>query len=155
MYLDTKLNFQEHLNNVLSTLNKTIGLLRKLQGIQSIYDYGDIIYEQTYNDSFHQKMESIQYNAPLAITSAIRSTSREKLDQELGLESLRKRRWYRKLCYFLKIFKGQSREYLCRILSSVSRAYHTRTNDKILLFSGKHNFFRNSFSYQLSLNGIT
>ena len=100
-------------------------------------------------------MESIQYNAALAITSAIRSTSREKLYQEQGLESLRKRRWYRKLCYFLKIFKGQSREYLCRILSSVSRAYHTRTNDKILLFSGKHNFFRNSFSYQLSLNGIT
>ena len=31
MYLDTKLNFQEHLNNVLSKVNKTIGLLRKLQ----------------------------------------------------------------------------------------------------------------------------
>ena len=31
MYLDTKLNFQEHLNNVLSKANKTIGLLRKLQ----------------------------------------------------------------------------------------------------------------------------
>ena len=30
MYLDTKLNFQEHLNNVLSKVNKTIGLLRKL-----------------------------------------------------------------------------------------------------------------------------
>ena len=31
MYLDTKLNFREHLNNVLSEENKTIGLLRKLQ----------------------------------------------------------------------------------------------------------------------------
>ena len=31
MYLDTKLNFQEHLNNVLSKVNKTIGLLCKLQ----------------------------------------------------------------------------------------------------------------------------
>ena len=29
--LDTKLNFQEHLNNGLSKVNKTIGLLRKLQ----------------------------------------------------------------------------------------------------------------------------
>ena len=35
-------------------------------------------------------MESVQYNAALAITGAIRSTSREKLYQELGLESLRK-----------------------------------------------------------------
>ena len=31
MHLDTKLNFQEHLNNVLSKVNKTIELLRKLQ----------------------------------------------------------------------------------------------------------------------------
>ena len=90
-------------------------------------------------------MESIQCNAALAITGAIRGTSREKLNQELGLESLRKRRWYRKLCYFLKIFNGQSPEYLFRLLSSVSKAYNIRTNDKIPLFSGKHNFFINSF----------
>ena len=35
-------------------------------------------------------MESIQCNAALAITDAIRGTSREKLYQELGLESHRK-----------------------------------------------------------------
>ena len=50
-------------------------------------------------------MELIQYNTALAITGAIRSTSREKLYQELGLESLRKRRWYRKLCSFFQISK--------------------------------------------------
>ena len=33
MILDTKLNFQEHLKNVLNKVNKTIGLLRKLQNI--------------------------------------------------------------------------------------------------------------------------
>ena len=74
MYLDTKLNFQEHLNNVLSKVNKTIGLLRKLeafltrQSLVTVYeafirlhlDYGDIIYDQTYNESFHQKIESVQ-----------------------------------------------------------------------------------------------
>ena len=113
MYLDTKLNFQEPLNNVLSKVNKTIGLLRKLQAflpcqsLVTVYkafirphlDYWDIIYDQTYNESFHHKMESIQCNAALAITGAIRGTSIEKLYQELGLESLRKRRWYRKLCH--------------------------------------------------------
>ena len=31
IYLDTKLNFQEHLNHVLSKVNKTIGLLRKFE----------------------------------------------------------------------------------------------------------------------------
>ena len=85
-------------------------------------------------------MESIQSNAALAITSAITCTSREKLYQELRLESLRKRRWYRKLCYFFKISKGQSPDYLFRILLSVSGADKTRTNSNIPHFSAKHNF---------------
>ena len=130
MYPDTKLNSREHLNNVLIKVNKTIGLLWKLQAflprqsLVTVYkafirphlDYGDIIYNQTYNYSFDQKMESIQYNAAIATTGAIRGTPTEKLYQKLGLESLRKRRRYRKLCNFFKIFKGQSPEYLFRIL---------------------------------------
>ena len=159
MCLESRLNFQEYLNDVLSKVNKPIGILRKLQAflrrqsLVTVYkalirphlDYGDIIYDQSYNDSFHQKMESIQYNDATAITGAIRSTSREKLYQELGLESLRKRRWYRKLCYFFKIFKGQSPVYLFKIVPCASKSCNTRTNNNILLFSVKHNFFRNCF----------
>ena len=87
---------------ILNKVNKTIGLLRELQNILprsallTIYksfvrphlDYGDIIYDQAYNTSFHQKLEPLQYNACLAITGAIRGTSREKLYEELGLASL-------------------------------------------------------------------
>ena len=36
MILDTKLNVQEHLNEKLSKVSKTIGLLRKLQKILTI-----------------------------------------------------------------------------------------------------------------------
>ena len=85
-------------------------------------------------------MEPVQYNAALAITDSIRGTSRERLYQELGLASLCKRRWYRELCYFFNIFKGQFPENLFRILPSVSKAYNTRANDKIPLFSAKHIF---------------
>ena len=42
-------------------------------------DYGDVIYDQHYNIFFHQKLESIQYNAALGITGAIWGSSREKL----------------------------------------------------------------------------
>ena len=51
-------------------------------------DYGDALYDQAFNNSFHVKIESIQYNTCLAITEAIRGTSREKIYKELGLESL-------------------------------------------------------------------
>ena len=70
-------------------------------------DYGDIFYDQTYSMSFHQKPESIQFNACVAITGAIRGTSKEKLYQELGLESLQLRRWYRKLGMFTKSLKAK------------------------------------------------
>ena len=47
-----------------------------------------VIYDQTFNMSLQQKMETIQHNAALAITGAIRGSSREELYQELGLETL-------------------------------------------------------------------
>ena len=40
----------------------------------------------------YQKLERIQCNFCLALTGAIRSTSKEKLYQKLGLESLGNRR---------------------------------------------------------------
>ena len=73
-------------------LNKTVALLRKFQNILprsallTIYkcfgrnhvDYGDIIYDQAFNNSFPPKIESLQYNAGLATTGAARGMSKEK-----------------------------------------------------------------------------
>ena len=52
-------------------------------------DYGDFIYDQPNNGSFCSKIESVQYNAALAIAGTIRGTSQTKLYRELGLESLK------------------------------------------------------------------
>ena len=79
-------------------------------------DYGDIIYDQAHIALLYQKLESLQYNACLAITGAIRGSSREKLYQELGFESLQQRRWNRKLCNFCKVFKNESPRYLLNII---------------------------------------
>ena len=100
--LDMKLNFSEHIKSITNKNSKSTGLLRKFQQIlprsslltiyetfiRSRLDYA-IIYDQAYNSTFHDELESIQYNACLAITGAIRGTSTEKICQELGLESLK------------------------------------------------------------------
>ena len=157
MFLDSKLDFKEHKQNVLNKISKTIRLLRKLQKIlprpplMTIYksviiphlDYGDIIYDEAYNVSFHQKIKSIQCNAAIAITGAIRGTSREKLYHELGFESPLSRRWYRKVCCFYKVFKTQSPRYLFEV--TAKRAYSTRNNGKLAHFKVKHNYFKSSF----------
>ena len=75
-------------------------------------DYGDVAFDQAYSKSFHESLEFFQYNASLAITGAIRGTSKEKLYQKLGLESLQQKRWFCKLCTFHKTFKNQSPRYL-------------------------------------------
>ena len=111
VYLYNRLDFREHFRNIFKMVNRIISLLCKLQNIlpraplETIYksfirphlDYGHILYDQMFNNSFHEKLESIQYNAALAITGAIRGNSGEKLYQELDFESLQQRRWYRKL----------------------------------------------------------
>ena len=136
-----------------------MGLLRKLHNILprlvllTIYknftrphlDYGDIIYDQAYNTSFHQKLELLQYNACLAITGAIRGTSREKLYEELGLESLQLRRWFRKLSFFYKLFNSEHPNYLFKLISLRSSNYITRNIHNIPLLKARHTFFKNSF----------
>lgn len=37
-------------------------------------DFGDIIYDQTFNNSFHCNLDGIQYNTGLVIKGAIRDT---------------------------------------------------------------------------------
>ena len=63
-------------------------------------EYGDVVYDQPSNDAFSNKLETVQYNAALAITGAIKGTSREKLHQESGFEYLQQRRRMRRLCLF-------------------------------------------------------
>ena len=97
-----------------------LGLLRKLDNrlprssLITIYksfvrphlDYGDVILDKAYDNSFQQRLESLQYKASLAITGTIKGSSTERLYQELGLESLQNRWWFQKLSVFYKIDKG-------------------------------------------------
>ena len=117
LHVHEKVNFNQHISIKISKENKGIGIIKRLSLILSgnslltIYkyfirphlDYSDVIYDQPNNEFFCTKIERIQYNAALAITGAIRGTSQIKLYKELGLESLRFRRWFRRLCTFSKI----------------------------------------------------
>ena len=126
---------------MLTKVNKTIWLLRELQNtlprpslltnykssIRPHLDYGDIVYDQAYSASFQQKVESIQYNAAVAITGAMRGTSKEKHFEELDLESLQHRRLYRKLCCFYKVLKDESPKYIFNIIPQLSGRYLQET----------------------------
>ena len=61
-------------------------------------------------------------------------TSLEKLYQQLGLESLQQRRWYHKLCPFLKIIKEKSPDYLFNIIPKNNSNHRTRNSYNIPQF---------------------
>ena len=105
-----------------------------------------MIYDQSYNDSFDAKLESYQYKAALAMTGAIKGSSTEKLYQELGIEHLCSRRWFRKLCLFYKIIKSESPPYLFNLIPSSSRLYTTRNSDNITSFKVRYQKFSFSIS---------
>mgnify|MGYP001793799177 FL=1 len=159
LILDEKLNFKEHLQVKIGKFNKGVGLLKKLhnllprKALLTIYksflrphlDYGDIIYDQPNNESFCQKLESLQYNAALAISGAIRGTSREKLYNELGLQPLRFRRFLRKMCTLFKINFTKKPNYLYDLIPSENHLYNTRNSDMLKTYHSRTDFFKNSF----------
>ena len=87
--------------------------------------YGDILYDQPNNES--------QSNADLAITGAIRGASQMKLYNESSFESLKFRRWLRKLCLFHKIKKTGLRKYLFNIRQSNDQC-NTRLTEDVTTF---------------------
>jgi len=97
--LDSKLSFSAHMKSAISKTRKGIGLLKYLSKylprhtlnelyklyVRSHLDYGDAIYhipakickfsQNTFLPDLMEKIESVQYSAALAITSAWRGTS--------------------------------------------------------------------------------
>ena len=125
LVLDSKLSFNEHVNQKINKCNRILGQMKRLsltlsrKQLLTIYktfvrpylNYADIIYDKPFNEAFKEKLEKAQYSAALIITGAIKGTSRKRLYKELGLETLCDRGWYHKLVFY-KIVKGLEPSYL-------------------------------------------
>ena len=137
--IDKKLNFKQHVD---SAVSKVISVIKKLihnlprKSLVTIYktflrpliDYGDIIYGQPQNESFFKKIESVQYQPNLAITGAIQGTFRDKIYQELGLESLKSRGWYKRLVCMFKIINEKAPNYLINLIPKYEPTIRTWNN---------------------------
>ena len=133
--LDSRLTFSSHIQSAINKARRGISVLRFLhkhlprQTLNELYklyvsphlDYGDAIYhipqkvgKFRHEITLHRQMEwleSVQYSAGLAITGAWKGSSREKICEELGWESLNDRRWSRHLVLFFKFINKLAPEY--------------------------------------------
>ena len=90
----------------------------------------------------------VHYKAALVITGAIKGTSRDRLYQELGLESLEDRRWSRRLFFFHKKLQGLLPPYL--------QTYHNTVSEviKVSQFLQEPRYLRIHFFHIALRNGV-
>ena len=119
LILDSKLTFANHITEKLTKARKGVGVIKYLSSyvpvktLDQIYkmyvrphlDFCDVIYHTPEIDSLFDsssqlsywmnQIERIQYEAALAATGTWKGTNTDKIYEELGWESLSKRRWFR------------------------------------------------------------
>ena len=108
-------------------------------------DICDIIYDQTFNNSSHRKLETIQHNGKLVITGTIRDSSKEIIYWEVSLETLQQTTWFRKLCCMFKKLRNQFLRYLFNkypppppLPSSENRSHSLTNSSNLAIFKVKH-----------------
>ena len=95
-------------------------------------DYGDVIYHNQRTDMMNL-IEQVQYKAGLIVSGCWQGTNREKLNEELGWESLSDRRWFRRLNLFYKISNGVAPSYLADHIPQRSVTISLRTRNQNIL----------------------
>ena len=177
--LDSKLSFVKHITEKIGIARKGIGIIKHLapylplksrdqifkMHVRPHLDYCDMIYhipakitEMSDFDSCRtinyimKTLESVQYQAALAVSGAWKGTNREKIYGELGWETLDQRRMFRRLVQFYKIMNGQTPDYLKTPTLSLHRhLYGIRANNVLKDIVCKteryqHSFFPDSVS---------
>ena len=103
---------------------------------------------------FIQKIERIQWNAVLTITGVIKGTSSYKFYTELGFESLKFRRWVRKLYIYIYIYfffelkTSSLPEYLFYFIPQTDHLYNTRLLEVVTIFYSRTDPFKYSFFFE-------
>ena len=76
------------------------------------------------------RVESVQYEAACVVSGAWRGSSRDKLYNDLGWESLYHRRNLRRLCIFYEVLKNDFPKYLSSIIDTCKPKHSLRLINK-------------------------
>ena len=125
---------------------KTLDLLYKVT-VRSVIDYALPIYGNTLRQTELARFDRLQYRAAKLVTGALHFTSKDKLNTELGWESIPKRIEFLGLSLFHKIHLGETRPLIKQCLSKIDfeKKYEMRSKGGYLPYPNYGNKFLNSF----------
>ena len=159
LYLTSTLDWNTQIYHVCLKANRKLSVLRRVKNLQrntldllykitvrSVIDYSIFVYYQTLTLLQKNKLDKIQYSAAKLVSSTLHYTSREKLEKELGWESIRERADNLGLTLFHKIHCNVTRP-LVKSCMPVIRNTNTalRSNTVYMETAYKGLKYRNSF----------
>ena len=122
----------------------TLDILYKLT-VRSIIDYGLVIFGSTLKLSDLDRLEKLQYCAAKICTGALHLTSKEKLNKEMGWESIKTRIDFLGLSLFHKIHLGETRPLIKTYFTKFNIKPNSRQNGGYRLHKNYGVKFSNSF----------
>ncbi len=155
--LDEKLSFRQHISAAITKAKKGMGIMNFLakhvnrevlnmtykMHVRPHLEYGDVIYHNQSKEAM-SLLERIQYQAGLIVSGCWQGTSKIKLYDELGWESLDERRKFHRLSCYFKIKNNLAPDYLTPL---VLQSYPENGTDRY-----KESFFPYCFKHWDLLN---
>ena len=170
LYLTSSLDWSEQIKQVCLKANKKLSVLRSVKllnrktldllykiTVRSVIDYALPVYLKTLRQTELSRLENIQYRAAKIVTGAFHYTSKDKLNIELGWETIEKRSDLLCLNIFQKIHLHETRPLIrnCMPKLDIQREHYLRSKGGYIPFKNYIVNFKNHFFHTLLVYGIT
>ena len=134
------------LRNVKLLSRQTLDLLYKIT-VRSVIDYALPVYFKTLKQTEIARLGNVQYRAAKIVTGALHYTSKDKLDTELGWESIQKRADILGLNMFHKIHNYETRPLIrsCMPKLDIENIYTLRSKGGYIPYKNLGDKFKKSF----------
>ena len=160
LYLSSSLDWSEQIKQVCLKANRKLSVLRRVKllsrqtldllykiTVRSVIDYALPVYLKTLKQTEIARLENIQYRAAKIVTGAFHYTSKNKLNVELGWETVEKRSDILSLNIFHKIHLYETRPLIrnCMPKLDTQREHSLRSKGGYIPFKNYGIKFKNSF----------
>ena len=160
IYLSSTLDWSVQVHEVCLKANRKLSVLRSVKllsrqtldllykiTVRSVIDYALPVYFKTLKQTEIARLENLQYRAAKLVTGAFHFTSRDKLNMELGWETIQKRSDLLGLNIFQKIHLHETRPLIRSCMQSLdmNRVQNLRSKGGYLPYKNYGTKFKNSF----------
>ena len=160
IYLTSSLDWSTQVHEVCLKANKKLSVLRTVKllsrqtldllyklTVRSVVDYALPVYYKSLRVTELARLEKLQYKASKIVTGAYHYTSKEKLNSELGWETIKDRGDLLSLNIFHKIHRHETRPLIrsCMPKLDIERTQITRSKGGYIPFKNRGKTFNTSF----------